>query len=96
MKTAAFISKHAVPWSKRSFSCAVLFVSLCSRWALPASAQDTLQPLNAQQAVAYAREHSRIIRSAQMEERIAREKTKEVLSSGLPQVNINGRYTDNL
>ena len=96
MKTPALVSKYAVCLPKTSFSCTLLLISLCSLWAFPVPAQDTIQPLSVQQAVAYAREHSRTIRSSQMEERIAREKTKEVLSSGLPQVNINGRYTDNL
>jgi outer membrane protein len=64
--------------------------------AFPLAAQEPIRALTVQQAVEYARQHSRTIHSSRMDERIAKEKTKEVLSSGLPQVNINGRYTDNL
>jgi outer membrane protein TolC len=96
MKTVDLLTKQSAYLRKKSFSWVALCASLCMLWALPVSAQDIIQPLSVQQAVAYAREHSRTIRSSQMEERIARERTKEVLSSGLPQVNINGRYTDNL
>ncbi len=65
-------------------------------WGLPTFAQESPQFLTLPQAVAYARQHSRTIKSSQMDERIAREKTREVLSSGLPQIEINGRFTNNL
>lgn len=59
-------------------------------------AQMNEQPLTLQQCLSYAISNNRTIKSAQFDEQFSLQRTREIASTGLPQVNINGRLTDNL
>lgn len=59
-------------------------------------AQNENQPLTLQEAVQYAVQNSPRVQSSQLNIDKNQQVIREVLSSGLPQVNLNGSYTYNL
>lgn len=56
-------------------------------------AQDTL---SLSQCIDYALQHHPSVKAAVIDQKIARQQTREVASQGLPQVNLNGSFDDNI
>lgn len=72
--------------------CLILLTAV----AISSQAQDNAKPLTLQESVQYAMQNSPQIRIAQLSVEKNDQLVKEILSTGLPQVNLSGNYTYNL
>jgi outer membrane protein TolC len=61
-----------------------------------ASAQQSFDQLTLEQALQFTMQNNRNLQSSALDEKISREQTKEILASGLPQVNATGDFKDYL
>jgi outer membrane protein TolC len=61
-----------------------------------ASAQQDLEKLTLEQVLKYTIQNNRTMQSAAIDEKLSREQTKEILASGLPQINAVGDFKDYL
>lgn len=74
----------------------ILFCLSVVSYTLQAQAQDNAKPLTLQESVQYAMQNSARVQISQLSIEKNDQFVKEVLSSGLPQVNLSGGYTYNL
>lgn len=74
----------------------IVFCLLLVTATLRTQAQDNTKPLTLQESVQYAIQNSPRVKTAQLSIEKNDQYVKEILSSGLPQVNLNGQYTYNL
>jgi outer membrane protein len=62
----------------------------------PAQTTTELTPLTLEQVLTHTMQNNRSLISSDYEERIAKEKTKEIRAGGLPQLNASGKFQDYL
>jgi outer membrane protein TolC len=68
----------------------------CTLLGTTAVAQQNLDKLTLEQVLSYTVQNNLTLQSAAMDEKISRERTKEILATGLPQVNAVGDFKDYL
>jgi outer membrane protein TolC len=68
----------------------------CTLFGTTAIAQQNLDKLTLEQVLSYTVQNNLTLQSAALDEKISREQTKEILATGLPQVNAVGDFKDYL
>lgn len=76
---------------------AIYLTLICTFLSVHLSAQQNpVQSFSLQQAVEYAKKNNYALKNNQLDVLASQKKVKEILASGLPQVNANGNFTNNL
>jgi outer membrane protein len=75
---------------------AIYLMMICTFLSVHLSAQQNPQSFSLQQAVEYAKKNNYSLKNNQLDVVASQKKVKEILASGLPQINANGNFTNNV